>query len=147
MFREKTDTSKFFSGPIEIRESPIHGLGVFALEDIPIHVCVEVCPVILFAKELLSDWFKNTRTRHILHDYTFGWRDGGSDLDGMPLGHGVCLGWGSIINHDFENSNVTYRWGKVHGRPSLEFWTIKNVKAGEELLTKYCTQDKEWAWI
>ena len=147
MFREKTDTTKFFSGPIEVKKSPLHGLGVFALEDIPAHTCIEICPVILFSKDLLADWMDHVRGRHVLHDHVFRYSEGGLDENGEALGQAICLGWGSIINHSTNESNVIWRWSEDTGQPALEFWTIRKINKGDEVLSKYCPAGRECQWL
>ena len=141
MFRESVNLERFFQGPIEAKSSSIHGLGVFATEDIPRHTCVEICPVVYFRRELLEDWQKEVRCAHVLHNYVFKISAAGD------AGHAVSFGYGSLYNHSVEDQNATWKWGKAEGQPALQFWTIKDVQKGEEILVKYCQKDKEWQWL
>ena len=127
MFREKHKPGQYFVRDIEIKSSPIHGLGIFATKDLPEHYCVEVAPTIEFGRLLLKNFMETFETRHILHDYVF------YHKDGIVL---VALGWASIYNHNHD-PNAFWKYAKDGERMVMEVWTKKPIKAGEEIVTKY----------
>lgn len=140
MFRETQDLSVFIRGDIEVRTSPVHGRGVFATKDIPANVCIEICPAFVFSKDLLHDWHKLMGAKHILSDHVFGRKEGSG-------GHAIVLGYGSVYNHCIEN-NAHFRWSKTMKEPAMEFWSVKDIKEGEEIFTRYCMrQEDEWFWV
>lgn len=140
MFREKQDLRKFIHGPIEVKASPVHGRGVFATEDIPTHTCIEICPAVAFAKDMLDEWWREQEEKHVLTEHVF-------HHDKGALGQAIVFGYGSIYNHRIPN-NALFRWSEVMAEPAMEFWTVAPIKKGEEIFTRYCTfQSDEWWWI
>lgn len=128
MFKEKQKTDSYFIRDVEIRRSPIHGLGVFATKDLPEHHCIEVSPTIAFGRAILTEYLKLHESRHMLHDYVF------MHNDGMVL---VALGWASIYNHNHE-PNAFWRYGATgENTYSIMIFTKRPIQAGEEILLKY----------
>lgn len=48
----------------------------------------------------------------------------------------ICLGIGSLFNHS-DNPSVAAHFGEKDGRGVMEFWTLRDVKSGEELFLSY----------
>ena len=69
MFRDPDKNPKLFMRKIELKESPLHGVGVFATEPIAKHETFESCPVILFQYSMLRDYLEFHGTTHILSNY------------------------------------------------------------------------------
>lgn len=139
MFKGKTrkDYPDFFVDErLECKISPIHRLGVFARTQIPNRTLIEASPIIKFHRdtyELLTAHdedvtanFRNSRSRHILMDYPFGWD---------PSTYAIALGWGSLYNHSTLSSNV--KWKPCKETEALCFYTRCDIEAGEELLIRY----------
>ena len=128
MFKEKQKPGSYFIRDVEIRRSPVHGLGVFATKDLPEHHCVEVSPTIAFGRSILKEYMVEHESRHILHDYVF------MHKDGIAL---VALGWASIYNHNHE-PNAFWKYESTgEDTYSIQIWTRKPIAAGEEVLIKY----------
>ena len=139
MFKIKQDLNVFIRGDIAIRPSSVHGIGVFATKDIPAHVCIEVCPAVVFSKDLLTGWHEEMRYPHILSSHVFIHRSGAD-------GHAIVLGYGSIYNHNIEN-NAIFRWSE-NIPEAMEFWSIREIKKDEEIFTRYCNRkEDEWFWV
>jgi hypothetical protein len=128
VFKEKQKSGSYFIRDVEIRQSPIHGLGVFATKDLPEHHCVEVSPTIAFGRGILRDYLYQNESRHILHDYVFTHRDG------VVL---VGLGWSSIYNHNHE-PNAFWKYEST-GKDtySIQVYTKRAISCGEEILIRY----------
>src|SRR3990167_9871506 len=109
------------SDKVYISEStiPKAGRGVFAKRNIAKDEIIEICPVI----EVPLDDTSNKKGA-VLVDYFFYFGDRLA----------VALGFGSIYNHSYE-PNATYI--KNLRNNTVEFKTIKNIKAGEEITVNY----------
>jgi uncharacterized protein len=108
---------------IYVDNSPIHGLGVFAKEQIFEGDIIEICPVIdmgmIFGE-----------TSHILIDYRFNWPQGG----GNWIKQVVATGFGMLYNHsDDANAN----WRSNFDTNSFEFYATKNINPGDEIFVWY----------
>jgi hypothetical protein len=126
-FKENSNTKDYFMQDIEIKQSPVHGLGVFATADIPTHTCFEICPVIHFSGEIFSCHYHFHNEEHILTDYMFKWEGGEIAL---------VLGYGSLYNHA-AYPNAFWRLRADKKKPALELFAKKDIKAGEEIFIKY----------
>ncbi len=119
---------------IYFAESDKHGRGVFAARDIEDGEIIEVCPVIVFPerdKKLLDQTF--------LYDYYFDWGENGSEF-------ALCLGYGSLYNHDYEpNAEYTMDFGSE----TIDFHALRNIRAGEEITVSYNGDpaNKEAVWF
>ena len=107
---------------IFVAHSDTHGQGVFAARDIEEGEVIEVCPLILFPKSQLA----NVRAT-VLDDYYFDWGGEGEWF-------AFCLGYGSLYNHSYE-TNAEY--GMDFGGPTIGFYCIKPIPAGEEIFINY----------
>jgi len=76
--------------PIEVKQSQIHGRGVFAKRAIPSNSVIEVAPLIIFNR-------LDVKVGTILRDYDIQHRDGK---------HAIMLGYASLYNHsDIPNAS------------------------------------------
>tara|TARA_R110000868_G_scaffold157190_1_gene384342 strand:- start:254 stop:652 length:399 start_codon:yes stop_codon:yes gene_type:complete len=108
---------------IYVESSPIHGLGVFASEDINEEEILEVCTVIDMGMRFGD-------TSHILIDYRFNWPQGGSPWDKQVVSTGFAL----LYNH---SNTPNAAWRSNLENNTFEFYSIKNIKAGEEVFVWY----------
>lgn len=104
---------------IEVRESEIHGKGVFAKENIKGGCVVEECHYLIMDKEALDEYIYSHRQR------------GGY----MNL---LALGNGSLYNHS-DNNNIT--WSVDESRRVIVFKSIHDIEKDEELFIHY---GKHW---
>jgi SET domain-containing protein len=110
--------------------STIHGLGVFAVADLPKKSLIEICPVILIPESHLP-----LIDQTPLFDYYYSW----------PTGEGaVALGLGSMYNHAPE-PNATYEIN-VENR-TIEIVTIRFIRAGEEVTISYGGINNQDLWF
>ena len=108
---------------IYVESSPIHGLGVFASEDINEEEILEVCTVIDMGMRF-------GESSHILIDYRFNWPQGGSPWDKQVVSTGFAL----LYNH---SNTPNAAWRSNLENNTFEFYSIKNIKAGEEVFVWY----------
>ncbi|MCB0525902.1 MAG: SET domain-containing protein [Saprospiraceae bacterium] len=108
--------------PIFVANSDTHGKGVFAGRDIEAGEVIEVCPILLFPKSELA----NVR-QTVLDDYYFDWGEEGEWF-------AFCLGYGSLYNHSY-TPNAEY--GMDFEEQTIDFYCIKDIPAGEEILINY----------
>ena len=108
---------------IYVESSPIHGLGVFASEDINEEEILEVCTVIDMGMRFGD-------TSHILIDYRFNWPQGGNPWDKQVVSTGFAL----LYNH---SNTPNAAWRSNLENNTFEFYSIKNIKAGEEVFVWY----------
>jgi uncharacterized protein len=109
---------------IYVDNSPIHGLGVFAKEQILKDEVFEVCPVIDMG-------MKFGESSHILLDYRFNWPQG---VAGESTKQVVAVGFSMLYNHSNEaNAN----WRSNFESNSFEFYATKDINPGEEILVWY----------
>lgn len=106
---------------LEIKECK-YGRGLFAKKDIEEGTVVEISPVITLNKTDI----KHIHKTKLIH-YTF-------YIDTECNVECVCLGLGSLFNHD-KNPNVKMINSKKEEK--IIFKTIKQVKKGEELYLDY----------
>mmetsp|Transcript_64380 Transcript_64380/g.119693 ORF Transcript_64380/g.119693 Transcript_64380/m.119693 type:complete len:301 (-) Transcript_64380:18-920(-) len=108
---------------IEVRHSPVEGLGVFATDRILAGEVVDVCPVLILGADEVPG---------VLNNYAF--EGPAESLARMPLGAAT------IINHS-ENFNVL--WQLSGQSPLILFWlAIRTIEVGEELFHHY--GDEYW---
>lgn len=109
---------------IEVKSSPIHGLGVFATDFIKKGEIIEECPVITITN--VEATISNILIRY---RFLFPVKD--------PVEQCIPLGYGCIYNHS-DNNNATW----VDGRYRMfNFVAIKDILPGEEICTRYGGDD------
>lgn len=102
---------------------PDAGRGVFAKEEIQEGALIEQCPVVALTDPKDRDRLRKTG----LVNYYFLWGDRRDHA-------AICLGWGSVYNHSFE-PNARYEKVMEDGR--MDFYALRDIKAGEEILVNY----------
>jgi len=112
----------FISNKIEIKDSPVSGKGVFAKENIKSGEVIENCHFTLLDQ-------KYPYVDKKLLEYIFSWPK--STINGRSA---VVWGFGSIYNHS-KNNNAD--WETDEENNHFKFFTIKDIKAGEEIFTNY----------
>lgn len=98
------------------------GRGVFALAPMKKGELIEKCPVIAISE---SDTAHITEESLVTYMYYFGEKKDRSV---------VALGFGSIYNHT-DTPNAVYK--ENFKEQTIEFWTIKDIKKGEEITVNY----------
>ena len=119
----------------EVRPSPLHGRGVFAVRRIEVDEVVHVAPVLLFSDEEY-DHLAET----LLVDYVFEWHEGGVAL---------ALGVGGLFNHDAD-ANCRYELcdDDDPAKPAHVYVAERTIKKGDELTINYGDEYAEWhGWI
>lgn len=116
----------FINDALEVRESSIHGLGVFTHKRIEAHELIEAAPIILFHKDVSEILQDMLGTRTALMDYPFAWR---GSIDALSLGYG------GIYNHATDNPNAT--WKCNYENESLDFYSRCIIEPGDEICTRY----------
>lgn len=113
---------------IYVAKSRIHGLGVFANENIEKGTCFEITPildVVLSKEEDLGKEF--------LYDYRFAYYKNNKTTKLV-----LALGYGSLYNHsDTPNAN----WRLNEELDMFEFFSTRDIKVGEEILIYYGNKD------
>lgn len=109
---------------IEIKSSPIHGLGVFATDLINAGEIIEECPVITITnvEATISNILIRYRFLYPVKD---------------PKEQCIPLGYGCIYNHS-DNNNATWVDGKYR---MFNFVAIRDILPGEEICTRYGGED------
>lgn len=107
---------------IQVKESPIHGLGVFATDDIEVGELIEECPILFLPN-------KRGEVNIVLTDYTYQWP---KVLDWENFV--VALGYGSLYNHsDIPNAD----WDSDVEKQTFKFTATKKIKKGDEITIFY----------
>ena len=145
---------------IEVKDSEIHGYGVFATESISKGEVIEECHLITLPlnKDTPADLLINYRFswpegrpdwREILRDANIDYNqeeeqqvvikvkleDGDTVEAVLPRdGNVIPLGYGCIYNHS-DNNNA--RWTNHPKCKAFQFVAIKDIEAGEEICTNY----------
>jgi SET domain-containing protein len=105
-----------------VGESPGRGRGIFATVDIPEGTVIEECPVIVIPLEEVE-----TINQTVLRDYHFMW-------GGTGEASAVCLGHGSLYNHDHTPNAMYVR--RLDAR-IIAFHALRDIRAGEEITVSY----------
>lgn len=115
-----TNTALESNPKVVIAPSPVHGLGVFAVEAIAKGELIEECPCLP-----LEHGYE--RLSSVINHYLYEW----------PLnGNGRAVVWGSasIFNHS-EQANAS--WQTHDGPPRYVFEARRTIAAGEEIFIDY----------
>lgn len=105
---------------IEIKQSSIHGEGVFALASFEQGEVIEQSPMIVLPKTQ-AVWLDKTE----LYNYYFEW--GEHEI-------ALALGIGSLFNHSYQ-PNAAY--SKEFRDQRLVFTCLRPIQAGEEITVNY----------
>jgi SET domain-containing protein len=106
---------------IEVRDSPLHGLGVFACVDLPKGSLIERCFYLVIDDDDLHEINR-------LNDYLFTSPDVKSDYL-CVLGCGMIYNHGSPANAEWQIADVDNRF--------IEFTATADIRAGDEILHDY----------
>ena len=107
---------------IYVDQSPVHGWGVFAYEDIKCGEVVEECPVHPLP-------ISKGESSPLLIDYRFNWPQGTEWEEQV-----ISWGFGSLYNHS-ENSNAY--WVSDLERRTFKFVASRDILKGEEIFVWY----------
>lgn len=116
---------------IEVRQSPVHGYGVFATEDIGVDTILEEISFVSVPVGIASD-------------YVFAFPRGGTPVEdtiGVQREHVLPFGYACIYNHS-DIPNAT--WKTDTKTRLFVFYTISPIKKNEEIRTFY-GPDSYWA--
>jgi spore coat protein H len=121
----------FFTPPkkICIKTSSVHGLGVFATEDILSGELIEVSPISVTKKNQKQphEWSPQDL---MFFKYNGGW--GSWISEGLTC---VAFGYASLYNH---NDAPNTKHEKDINRGAICFYASKDIKAGAECFIYYC---------
>ncbi len=104
------------------------GRGVFARSNIKKSELIEICPVIGISESDTSNLIESILVTYF---YYFGRKKERSV---------VALGFGSIYNHSY-SPNALYK--EKYKDQVIEFWTLKEIKKGEEITVSYIQGSKK----
>lgn len=99
------------------------GRGVFAAVRLAKGTRIEQCPVVALPDKKDRDRLRKTG----LVNYYFLW---GEKRDHAA----ICLGWGAVYNHSFAPNA---RFEKVIEDGRMDFYALRDIEAGEEILVNY----------
>lgn len=125
-----SENSEFFvSRKIKLQPSPIHGIGVFAIENINSNETIEISPL------LQLEWKLKYIYDRVIRDYC--WMNSSCNCDDCKR-HGpslyLALGYGSMYNHhDNPNTNTKLDYSKR----IFVVTTKSEIKSGEEIFVSY----------
>lgn len=114
---------------IEFKESPIHGLGVFATTNIEINEVIEVCPVLFLPT-------KRGEVNYTLIGHTYQWPKTEHWTNFV-----VALGYGSLYNH---SNTPNADWTNDVENKTFIFFSTRQIKKGEEIFISY-GDESYWA--
>ena len=106
---------------IIVKESLVHGLGVFAAVDLAVGETLERCAYIVIDDDDLQE-------ENRLNDYLFTSPD-------APTDYLVVMGCGMLYNHS-NNANASWEVDSADNR-FLRFYADSAIKAGEEIFHDY----------
>jgi hypothetical protein len=106
-----------------VKNSPVHGLGIFATEKIIAGELIEECPI-------LSLPMKFGETSSLFIDYRFNWPSGSSQWEEQV----VALGFASLYNHS-ESPNAY--WFSNYEKRTFSFVSSRDIEPGEEIFVWY----------
>jgi SET domain-containing protein len=103
-----------------VHPSPIHGLGVFAAQDILQGEIIEKCPLLRLDIDEKNELFA---------DFRFWWTE-----NEKRLFYVMAMGYGSFYNHSNEPNSYFFSNKKTF---TVDFVSTKNIKKGEEIFVDY----------
>lgn len=105
---------------LEVKKTKSMGRGVFATQDIKSGAKISEA-------EFLEVLDEQVNLCPDLAKYVFAYSNRYSAL---------CLGIGSLFNHS-DKPSAEASFGEKDGRDIMEFWTVRNIKSGEEIFINY----------
>jgi SET domain-containing protein len=103
-----------------VHPSPIHGLGVFAAQDILQGEIIEKCPLLRLDIDEKNELFA---------DFRFWWTE-----NEKRLFYVMAMGYGSFYNHSNEPNSFFFSNKETF---TVDFVSTKNIKKGEEIFVDY----------
>jgi SET domain-containing protein len=103
-----------------VHPSPIHGLGVFAAQDILQGEIIEKCPLLRLDIDEKNELFA---------DFRFWWTE-----NEKRLFYVMAMGYGSFYNHSNEPNSYFFSNKETF---TVDFVSTKNIKKGEEIFVDY----------
>jgi SET domain-containing protein len=103
-----------------VHPSPIHGLGVFAAQDILQGEIIEKCPLLRLDIDEKNELFV---------DFRFWWTE-----NEKRLFYVMAMGYGSFYNHSNEPNSYFFSNKETF---TVDFVSTKNIKKGEEIFVDY----------
>jgi SET domain-containing protein len=103
-----------------VHPSLIHGLGVFAAQDILQGEIIEKCPLLRLDIDEKNELFA---------DFRFWWTE-----NEKRLFYVMAMGYGSFYNHSNEPNSYFFSNKKTF---TVDFVSTKNIKKGEEIFVDY----------
>jgi hypothetical protein len=127
----------FHSDKIEVRDSSIHGRGIFAKEDIKSGEMLEECHYIVIDDGNTHDmplykWRRLPATNEEIDNRKFPWPTS-EDFEKYT----IVLGFGTIYNSVLNEEEKSVKWETDLDKDIYRFFTVKDVKKDEELLLYY----------
>jgi len=107
---------------IYIDQSPVHGWGVFAKQDIKSGELIEECPVLTLP-------ISKGEVTPLLIDYRFNWPQGTEWEEQV-----IALGYGSLYNHSNTPNAI---WVSSDTKKCFIFYATRDIKEGEEIFVWY----------
>jgi len=107
---------------IELRESKIHGIGVFASQKIFKDEIIEECPYLSFPQ-------KKEEKLPFFNNYTFSFPKGGEWEK-----HVMVMGYGSYYNH---STKPSVDWKTDQNKNTFVFYSVRDIEKDEELSINY----------
>ena len=117
---------------VEVKESPKHGLGVFAIDEIKAGEIIEECHLITLP-------LKENQNLFFLCNYKFVY----TPTDSTVIEYVIPLGNGCIYNHS--DTNNAY-WRNHPSYKAFQFIAIKDIAIGDEICTYY-NDNMDWKLI
>lgn len=105
-----------------VKQSPKHGFGVFASEDIMEGELLEECP--LFLLDMVRGEISSC-----MIDYRFNYPKSPDWTH-----QAISWGYGSLYNH---SNDANADWRNSEKNNTFEFYATKNIKKGEEIFLYY----------
>ena len=140
IFRDinKKPSQWFISTKAQVKDSDIHGLGVFALGEFEKDEIIEASPVIVFHQDAMTESIKdkadiygNSATeggcRFVLFDYVF-------TFNTKAREHCFALGYAGLYNHDSESNAY---WRIIKEKKEIQIRAKRKINAGEEITLRY----------
>lgn len=125
IYPEGYNSKVYYRNPkIEVRRSPVHGVGVFAKKPIKKNEVLEEDHFIL----IKGDWHKLPR---LVQEYIFAWTKEMPDYKSKAA---IVFGTGALYNSSPE-PNADWQTDKQKKR--FIYHATKDIKAGEEIMIDY----------
>ena len=116
----------------ELRNSPIHGWGVFAKTVIFKDELIEECPVYTLHTKAGNDWCPG-----VFDSYKFAYPYGATPEETTEFV--LPLGWGAIYNHS-NTPNAAWRSHPLNSR-IYQWFALRDIYPDEEIFTYYGPSD------